>query len=294
MCCTGRSRPGGSWVGRPTSGGFSKERALTRGVHRRCRLRRPSSSPAALAAGGDRDRHLERRGLRARRSRSARRPSPAGRLTRARRGRARFRRAMKNDRYAQKGWGPDGARARLRRRRRWNRDSRRLGRAWRRSRRYEESSRRASRPERLLEIVWLYERLVERLYVVSAYGSLWFAEDTQDTEALAYRNRVDHELTGDAEPGALLRPVVGRGSRTRRRRGLLPAGRQGARRAGTSLEEMRRTRPYVLDERLEQVINLKDADGVSALLTVVLDAHQSPSSSTSRRTARRRGCRGRS
>jgi oligoendopeptidase F len=31
---------------------------------------------------------------------------------------------------------------------------------------------------------------------------------------------------------------------------------------------MRRTRPFTLDEKSEQFINLKDADGMSALMTV--------------------------
>lgn len=34
------------------------------------------------------------------------------------------------------------------------------------------------------------------------------------------------------------------------------------------LEDLRRTRPFTLDEKSEQIINLKDADGVSALMTL--------------------------
>ncbi|MCB0160879.1 MAG: M3 family oligoendopeptidase, partial [Caldilineaceae bacterium] len=34
------------------------------------------------------------------------------------------------------------------------------------------------------------------------------------------------------------------------------------------LEDLRRTKPYTLDERSEQIINIKDADGMSALITI--------------------------
>ena len=34
------------------------------------------------------------------------------------------------------------------------------------------------------------------------------------------------------------------------------------------LEDLRRTKPYTLDEKSEQIINLKDADGMSGLMTV--------------------------
>ena len=34
------------------------------------------------------------------------------------------------------------------------------------------------------------------------------------------------------------------------------------------LEDMRRAKPFTLDEKSEQIINLKDADGMSALVTI--------------------------
>ena len=34
------------------------------------------------------------------------------------------------------------------------------------------------------------------------------------------------------------------------------------------LEDMRRTKPFTLDEKSEQIINLKDADGMGALITI--------------------------
>ncbi len=121
-------------------------------------------------------------------------------------------------------------------------------------------------PPRFLALLTDYEELLERMTVLAAYGSLWFAEDTQSSAALAYRNRVEHALTGlenrilfftlwwkdlDDEQAARLRPA-GDGHADRRH----------------FLAELRRLRPYTLEERAEQVINLKDANGIQAVLTV--------------------------
>ncbi len=121
-------------------------------------------------------------------------------------------------------------------------------------------------PEALLDVVAAYEALVERLYVLSAYGSLWFAADTQDADALAYKSRMEQVLTGyqnrllffslwwkelDDESAERLLPDPD----------THPDERH-------FLQDLRRLQPFTLDERSEQIINLKDANGQGALLTV--------------------------
>ncbi|MCB0082433.1 MAG: oligoendopeptidase F, partial [Caldilineaceae bacterium] len=45
-------------------------------------------------------------------------------------------------------------------------------------------------PELLLNVMGQYEDLVETIFKLGAYGSLWFSADTQSSAALTYRNRL--------------------------------------------------------------------------------------------------------
>ena len=47
----------------------------------------------------------------------------------------------------------------------------------------------------LLEVVRQYEALVAQVDVLAAYGYLWFAADTQDQNALDFKNRIEQVLT---------------------------------------------------------------------------------------------------
>ncbi|MCK4773036.1 MAG: oligoendopeptidase F, partial [Candidatus Latescibacteria bacterium] len=49
--------------------------------------------------------------------------------------------------------------------------------------------------EVVMKILKEYEHLIEEMQVLSAYGSLRFAADTQSPDALTLRNRIQHELT---------------------------------------------------------------------------------------------------
>jgi oligoendopeptidase F len=119
---------------------------------------------------------------------------------------------------------------------------------------------------RLLELVQDYNDLLARVHVLGYYGSLWFASDTQSEAALAYRNRIEQVLTVvqnrilfftlwwkqlDDESAARLLPSAGDAADFRH-----------------FLEELRRFKPFTLAESSEQLINLKDADGMSAVLTL--------------------------
>lgn len=131
-------------------------------------------------------------------------------------------------------------------------------------------------PHRFAEILGAYERLTEQAGTLGAYGGLWFAADTQSAAALAYRNKLQPVLTGvgnrtmfftlwwkalsDADAEALLPDPAREPHRSAH------GPRAGDRRH--YLLDLRRQKPYTLDEAREQLINLKDADGSEALLTL--------------------------
>lgn len=121
-------------------------------------------------------------------------------------------------------------------------------------------------PALLVKILEQTEELVEQVYVLGAYGSLWFAAETQSSAALTYRNRMMQTLTqvqnrvlffdlwwkslDDDEAAALLPDAA-----------TYPDYRH-------HLIDMRRTKPYTQDEQIEQVINTKDANGIDAVVTL--------------------------
>ncbi len=114
--------------------------------------------------------------------------------------------------------------------------------------------------QRLLALLETSAALSSRL---RAYGYMWYTEDTQNQEALAFRGRIDDLLTDaqnrtlfvslwwknlDAEAAARL--MAGAGDRT------------------YYLESLRRFKPHTLTEPEEKVVNLKDVNGVQGLVTV--------------------------
>ncbi len=120
-------------------------------------------------------------------------------------------------------------------------------------------------PAALLEILGAYEGLVEGMHLVSAYAALWFASDTQSEEALTFRNRIQHALTGFSNR-VLFFSLWWKGLDDELAERLLPPETEPDLRH--YLHNARRLRPYVLDERCEQIVNLKDANGIDAVLTL--------------------------
>lgn len=117
-----------------------------------------------------------------------------------------------------------------------------------------------------LSIVRQYEDLVEQMFVLGAYGELWFAEDTQSTEALTYRNRIQQVLT-NVENRTLFFSLWWKSLEDAQAERLLPEGPENAD-YRHFLESMRRFRPYTLDEKSEQIINIKDTNGIHTVLTL--------------------------
>jgi oligoendopeptidase F len=109
----------------------------------------------------------------------------------------------------------------------------------------------------LLKSVQTYE---SRL---GAYGALWFSANTQDPDALNYRNRIEQLLT-DVENRLLFFSLWWKALDSEPAQRLLAC-------AGDDiyfLETLRRFRPHTLSEAEEKVVNLKDVNGTNALNTI--------------------------
>ena len=117
--------------------------------------------------------------------------------------------------------------------------------------------------EKFLELLEVYEqqgRIANRL---SAYVNLWFYEDTQNPAALNLRGRLDQVLAQagnrtlfftlwfkDLPDDIANRLIAASGNR------------------GYALESMRHFKPYTLSEAEEHIINLKDVDGIEAVVEI--------------------------
>lgn len=118
-------------------------------------------------------------------------------------------------------------------------------------------------PAQFLDVLRQYESLTETMQVLSGYASLWFYSDTSSQEALTFRNRV-RQATTEAGNRTLFFTLWWRGLSDEEAERLLP-GHGDYRHY---LEDLRRFKPYTLDEKSEQIINIKDANGVSTVLTL--------------------------
>jgi oligoendopeptidase F len=111
---------------------------------------------------------------------------------------------------------------------------------------------------RLLDLNEQQSRIVNRL---SAYTNLWFYEDTQNSDALNLRGRIDQALVQignrtlffslwfkEIPDEAADRLIAASGDRA------------------YMLASVRRFRPHTLSEAEERIINLKDVDGIDALI----------------------------
>ncbi|CAN5720077.1 M3 family oligoendopeptidase [soil metagenome] len=121
-------------------------------------------------------------------------------------------------------------------------------------------------PQTFLAIMRQYEALVTQIYVLGAYGSLWFSENTQSQEALTYRNRMQQVLT-EIQNRTLFFDLWWKELDDAQAEALLPQGADNAD-FRHYLQDLRRTKPYTLDEKSEQLINTKDGNGIEAVLTL--------------------------
>ncbi len=120
-------------------------------------------------------------------------------------------------------------------------------------------------PADFLAMMREYERLLASMDILGAYAGLWFASDTQSAAALGYRNRMQQLLTG-LQNRILFFELWWKNLDDADAARLLPGRDEVDFRH--YLEEQRRFKPYTLDERCEQIINTKNANGISAVLTL--------------------------
>ncbi len=121
-------------------------------------------------------------------------------------------------------------------------------------------------PVEFREDVRAYENLLQQMYVLGGYGSLWFAEDTQSSAALTYRNRVQQVLTS-VQNRILFFTLWWKSLEDDQADALLPQAPEDAD-YRHFLRDLRRFKPYTLDEKSERIINMKDADGIEAVVTL--------------------------
>ena len=117
--------------------------------------------------------------------------------------------------------------------------------------------------ESFLRLVALVEKIASLSQRLGYYGGLWFYADTQDQDALAYRGRMEKLLT-DVQNRTLFFELWWKGLDDGAAGRLLAASGDNA----YYLEALRQFKPYTLTEAEEKVINLKDVNGVQALVTV--------------------------
>ncbi len=121
-------------------------------------------------------------------------------------------------------------------------------------------------PATFLEILKQYEAFVELINQISGYAALWFYADTSNQDALTFRNRVRTAITAAANR-TLFFTLWWRTLSDEEAEPLLPAAPEHAD-SLHYLQDLRRFKPYTLDEKSEQIINTKDENGVAAVMTL--------------------------
>lgn len=117
--------------------------------------------------------------------------------------------------------------------------------------------------DEFLQVLRQYEEIARSLQRLSGYAYLWFSEQTQHQPALAFLGRIE-QLNADIQNRILFFSLWWKGLDDE------PAARL-LRNTGDlryHLESLRRFKPHTLSEAEEKVINLKDVNGVNALVTL--------------------------
>ncbi len=117
--------------------------------------------------------------------------------------------------------------------------------------------------ETFLELLRFYEAIVDLMQRTGAYGELWFSEDTQNRAALNLRDRVRQVLT-DAGNRVLFFSLWLKEMPNETAESLIAAAGEYR----YFLESERKFKPHTLNESEEQIINLKDANGIEAMMNL--------------------------
>ncbi len=117
--------------------------------------------------------------------------------------------------------------------------------------------------EAFIDLIRQYEAIVDLSGRTGAYGELWFSEDTQHQAALNMRDRIRASLT---EAGnRILFFSLWLKELSDETAGRLIAATDEYR---YFLESERKFKPHTLRESEEQIINLKDANGIEAMMNL--------------------------
>lgn len=107
------------------------------------------------------------------------------------------------------------------------------------------------------------ERIGSLIRRLRAYGQLWFSEDTHNQDALAFRGRVE-SILADAHNRTLFFELWWKELDDSTCEELI----SGSGDLAYYLRSLRRYKPYTLSEAVEKVIEVKDINGVNALVTL--------------------------
>ncbi|MGC9398660.1 MAG: M3 family oligoendopeptidase [Anaerolineae bacterium] len=114
-----------------------------------------------------------------------------------------------------------------------------------------------------LEILQHYESLYADIARLVAYSHLYFSENTADQDALAFQAKVE-KFTADIKNRTLFFDLWWKSLDDESAERLMkPSGD-----LHYYLESLRRFKPHTLSEAEERVINIKDVNGISAMMTL--------------------------
>ena len=112
-----------------------------------------------------------------------------------------------------------------------------------------------------LELLEAYEGQSSIANRLSAYANLWFFADTQNSEALTFRGRIDQALA-QAGNRSLFFTLWFKELPAESADRLIEASGERA----YMLRNLRKFQPHTLSEAEERILNLKDVDGIEALV----------------------------
>ncbi|MCI4624360.1 MAG: M3 family oligoendopeptidase [Candidatus Magnetoovum sp. WYHC-5] len=117
--------------------------------------------------------------------------------------------------------------------------------------------------EKFVEIFKKIEHFHEKAYVLISYGQLWFSENTQNTEALAFVSLVEQKMS-ELYNRILFISLWWQDLNDEDATRLMSNTKE----LTYYLKHLRKYKPHTLSEDVERIINIKDVNGLNALNTI--------------------------
>ena len=118
-------------------------------------------------------------------------------------------------------------------------------------------------PADFMAILQQYEKLATDAARLSAYAYLWFSEDTSAQDAMAFRAQIE-QFTTELQNQTLFFSLWWKNLEDEAARRLMAESGE----LRYFLESLRRFKPHTLSEPVEQAINIKEVNGLNAVLTI--------------------------